>query len=111
MAGQDFRSTEEIANEMSIRDPEVKKLEEEVARLKQITKKQELDKFYHAMYDCDSGSELQGMTKQYEDLLAAVRILALGDEELKTKLKDLGVDLREEGTEMRRTDSKWANRI
>ncbi|PVH70907.1 hypothetical protein DL98DRAFT_617254 [Cadophora sp. DSE1049] len=87
----------------------INELDDQVGYLKQIVKKQELDKHYHAIYMCRSTMELKEKTKQYDGLLAAVRKIASGDEELKRRLKAFGVDVGEGGSAMERADSKWDN--
>lgn len=89
----------------------INELDDKVGHLKQIVKKQELDKHYHNKYMCQRNQEIKEKTKQYNDLLVAVRKVANGDGELKRTLKELGVDFGEGGSaaSMKRVDSKWDN--
>ena len=68
----------------------INKLDDKVGDLKLIVKRQELDKYSHAMYECQRDLELEEKGKKYDELLTAVCMVANGNEEVKRMFEEIG---------------------
>ncbi|MAD86357.1 MAG: hypothetical protein CL912_25650 [Deltaproteobacteria bacterium] len=75
---------------MSATQPTMNQLDDAVGRLKLLVKRQELDKYSHALYECRRDLELEERGKRYDELLAAVCKVAGRNEEIKRMFEEIG---------------------